>query len=212
MLQLSGLTNKRESKESYEVTPRVRALNFSGGIRLNNAAAEALGINLDNLYVAPANAGEQVYLGLGKAHTPKLDEKGNEVKHSTGRIETENDGYGSKAKVSTHAKPHYTINASAVQTLLRTHAQDDNFEGNVVFTLGEPTEATIDTGNENYPSHTTLMYPLVFEKLEAKEEKEADDEDAEVEATEVDLSQQASSEVSEDAGVEADKEDTDEDW
>jgi len=171
MLQLTGLSGKRESNESVELTPKVRVLNTSGSLRLNNACIEKLGI-APNGYVAVADAGGVIYIGAGKAHTISTDEQGNPIKTGSGKIKTEGDGYGSKLKPSTHAKPHGTFSAAAAWAVLRTLSGQDDFKGVIELKLGEGVEASIATDNEAYPQHVTVMYPLEVHAIKADESDE----------------------------------------
>lgn len=188
MLQLNGLSGKRESNESVEITPKVRVLNTNGALRLNNACIEKLGI-ASNGYVAVADAGGVIYIGAGKAHTISTDEQGNPIKTGSGKIKTEGDGYGSKLKPSTHAKPHGTFSAAAAWAVLRTLSGQDDFKGVIELKLGEGVEAAIATDNEAYPEHVTVMYPLEVHAIKADE---VDEEEAPVkeEVSEEDLTVQ----------------------
>lgn len=184
MLQLNGLSGKRESKESVEINPIVRALNTTGAIRLNFAAIEKLGVR-DTEYIAVAEAGDTVYIGAGKPHTPKLDEKGNVEKSKSGKTLTEGDGYGSKLKWSTHDKPHGTASAAAAWAILRALSGKDDFKGVVEVKLGEGVEAQMPTDNELYPVHTTIMYPLELHAI--KEDEEDGEEEVKKEVSEEEL-------------------------
>ena len=185
MLQLNGLSGKREGKESVEITPKVRVLNTNGALRLNASAIALLGVP-SNGYVAVADAGGVIYIGAGKAHTISVDEQGNPIKTGSGKFKTEGDGYGSKLKPSSHAKPHGTFSASAAWQTLRTLSEQDDFDGVIELKLGEGVEATINTDNELYPEHVAMMYPL---ELLAIKPNESDDteEDVKEEVTEEEL-------------------------
>lgn len=212
MLQLNGLSGKRESQESVEITPRVRVLNTNGAIRLNNAAIGVLGIEAVG-YVAVANAGDTVYIGAGKAHTQEKDEKGELVRTGAGKIKTLGDGYGSKGKESTHAKPHLTFSAAASYAILRKDSGKDDFKGTLVYELGEGVEAAIKTDNEIYPEHVTVMYPLILK--EVKENEEDEDEVVKEEVSEEELENQEKEAEDTDAPQntkEASDEASDEDW
>lgn len=206
MLQLKGLSGKRESQESVEITPKVRVLNTQGSIRLNNSASELLGIEGVE-YVAVADAGGTIYIGAGKAHTPELDEQGNEVRTGAGKVKTLGDGYGSKVKPSTHAKPHFTFSAAAAWATLRQDSGKDDFKGVLIYELGEGVEASIDTDNEAYPTHVTTMYPLIL-----KEVKENEEEEEEAVKEEVSEEELANANQEESTGSVDTEEAVEEDW
>lgn len=189
MLQLNGLSGKRESNESVEITPKVRVLNTGGALRLNNAAIAKLGI-ASNGYVAVADAGGVIYIGAGKAHTISTDEQGMPIKTGSGKIKTEGDGYGSKLKPSTHAKPHGTFSAAAAWSVLRTLSGQDDFKGVIELKLGEGVEANIATDSEVYPEHVTVMYPLELHAIKADESDEEEAKEVKEEVTEEDLAEE----------------------
>lgn len=168
MLQFENQVGKRETKSNFEevVTAEVTHGNF----RISPKVAEKLGVQ-DGSAITMQKAGDVYYIGKGKDAVYQTNEDGSPATDARGRrVAVEGkEAFGATAREITPGSNVLRFSTSAAWMGLGA-----NGETKKVYTLGEGVEASLNTGNG---THTTVLYPLVWERDEAKAER-ASKEDA----------------------------------
>lgn len=171
MLLFQSLTNKKNTKTYSESV--VIAGPTSGELKLTPMAAEVLGVKEgDNLAVL-VNDGK-VYIGKGINGIPMLGADGKQLKTKTGKKVCEpNTSFGA------------TLGAQENSVLLKASAQAgwDTLGGkttaNVYFTIDEPVEGQVPTGNKDANGedilHTGLFFGLTYKETKEKAPRKTKD-------------------------------------
>lgn len=174
-LQFENLVGKREAKTNLEEV--IIAEVTAGSYRITPLAAAKLGItDADNVTVQ--KAGDQYYIGKGLPGVAKVDENGDYVLDNRGHrvFEEGSEGFGASTReISAGSNVFRFSNAASWQGLGSSDAKK-------IYTLGEPIEANLPTGKGTF---TALLYPLVWERDEAKAQRTVTPKEEEADAAPV---------------------------
>lgn len=159
-LQFENLVGKRQAKGELEEV--VIAETARGNFRITPKVAAKLGISTGSFVTMQASNGT-VYIGKGKDGVAKMNEDGSFVTDARGHRVYEKEGFGAQVTEINPGTNIYRLSVAAAWT-----TAGGNEDVKKVFELGEGVEATLPTDNGTF---TTVMYPLVFLRDEAKQER-----------------------------------------
>lgn len=189
MLKFVSLAGRKEVKGYNE--EEVILTSTKGNIRITPLVQAKLGVK-DGDYLATVVLQDkegnpifgEVYIGVGIKGKPVLDESGNEVKGKNNHtLVEEGSAFGSVLRIASDGSP--LLSTSAAVAWSNAGGDKDKIKR---FTLGEPQEGEVPTGNGDQV-HTTTFYKLIFKSEEPKMARKAkgegdEDEDLEDEVLE----------------------------
>ena len=177
-MQFFNLVGKREAKGANEEAVMLEPTR--GNFRISPAVAKQLDI-VDGSFVtvqeAEIDGKTVIFIGKGKDGVATKDENGNDVFDARGRriYEEGNEGFGAATREINPGTNIFRFSVASGWEKLGGDTDKRKY-----YTLGEGMEVTLPVGDGQV--HTTVLYPLEFEREEDKLVRNSSDDTVEATA------------------------------